>query len=221
VAEVRIPLPFREALSLLAALDDDTARRMVDDVSAAPSFLSVAQLQDVVRRTFPEDQQVEADRVVPAILSLRRATRVSTTDNVAEAASRSVDLKLGAAERKRLHGLLAELLPLPAFRSTGTAIELLTQNERNYQSARVLTDIRPVFAEEVSDRPSGAVIVQTLQLQTWGVGTDPEMLHVAMDEFDLREIRDVIDRALAKTATLKTLLEEQDMTHFELDKRED
>jgi hypothetical protein len=221
VAEVAIPLPFRRALSALAALDDDAAQQLIDGISSAGPFQSVAHLQDITRAAFPEDEEDDAERLVPAILSLRGAARLASDARVAEVASKSVDLDLDADARERLRELLGALLPLSAFRTTGTAIELLTQNEHNYQSSRVLTDIRPVFPEEVSDRPDGAVIVQTLQLQTWGVGSGTETMHISMDESDLLEIRDVIDRAIAKTGTLKTLLDDQGMTHFELDKRED
>jgi hypothetical protein len=61
--------------------------------------------------------------------------------------------------------------------------------------------------------------VEVLQLQTWNRDGATETLYIAMDEADLIELRGVMDRALDKTATLREMLEEQELTCFELDER--
>ncbi len=61
--------------------------------------------------------------------------------------------------------------------------------------------------------------MNTLQVDTWDRDGNTDTLHVAMDEADLRTLRDVIDRALRKTATLRELLSQQKLTLFELDER--
>ena len=83
----------------------------------------------------------------------------------------------------------------------------------------MLTDIRPIFPQRVEDAPEGAVIVQTLHLDTWDRDGATETYHVAMDEADLRELRDAIERAITKTATLRELLSRTGLKVFELDER--
>jgi hypothetical protein len=41
-----------------------------------------------------------------------------------------------------------------------------------------------------------------------------------MDEADLRELRDDIERAIGKTATLRAMLDEQGVAYFQLDEKE-
>jgi hypothetical protein len=95
---------------------------------------------------------------------------------------------------------------------------LQTQNPRNFQSARIVTDIRPVFSDKVSAPPLGAVIVETLQIQTWTRDGSSELIFVSMDETDLLQLRETVDRALVKTRTLSTLLSDQNLPYFELEK---
>jgi hypothetical protein len=102
--------------------------------------------------------------------------------------------------------------------TTAVATDLQTQNPRNFQSAKIVTDIRPVFDDEVQARPRGAVIVETLQIQTWTREANIELIFVSMDEQDLTQLREIIDRALFKTKTLRTLLDEQSLPYFELEK---
>jgi hypothetical protein len=64
--------------------------------------------------------------------------------------------------------------------------------------------------------PSGAVIVEMLQLETWSSDGRTDTLRVAMDRADLLELRAAIDRAIKKTDSLRRLMEESGVAHFEL-----
>jgi len=220
VAEIGIPLPFVRSFLALEKLDDDTAHTLFERIAAADPFQPVGTLQAIFRDVFPSDQQTEAQRLVPALLSLRGQLRTTPAAQIAETVSNSVDLELGNEAREHLRDRLLPMLASAALSTTANALELLTQHDRNYQTSRVVTDIRPVFADDVNDRPEGAVIVDTLQLHTWDRAGRAEMLAVAMDEVDLRELRDVIDRALAKASTLRGFLAEQEITCFQLDTRD-
>lgn len=215
-----MPTPFRRALLLLEQLDDEHASRLTEVFSAAETFQPLGRLRALAREVLPSEQTAMADRLIPALLSLGGQLRGTPPEQVAEAVAGSADLELAPDARERLRGRVLALLNSRAIATTASAVELLTQHERNYQTARVFTDIRPVFQERVTDPPTGAVIVEMLQIQTWDREGEGETLYVAMDESDLIELREVVNRALEKTATLRRFLTEQDMAYFELDKRE-
>ena len=215
----RIPVPFREPLQDLAELGDTGAQRLIDAVASADAFQPVQRLQETVRSSLSEAPKPEASWLVSVLLSLSTQFRPTPPGEVATAVSESPALELEADARDRLRERLSALLMAEAIRSTSSAVDLLTQHDRNYHTARILTDIRPVFPEEVSQQPTGAVIVEVLQLQVWDRDGEAETLHIAMDEPDLEELKQVVDRALAKTQTLREFLERQGVTYFELDKR--
>ena len=109
------------------------------------------------------------------------------------------------------------LLETAAIGTTAIAVDLQTQHARNYQQARILTDIRPVFPDAIDEAPTGAVIVEVLQIQTWTRDGESETLVVALDEKDLTQLEQVVDRALKKTATLRRFLEKAELTYFQLE----
>jgi hypothetical protein len=123
--------------------------------------------------------------------------------------SESTDLNLDDAEREALRTRAQAILDTDVFATTGVATDLQTQHERNYQSARIVTDVRPVFQDALDKAPDGAVIVETLQIQTWSRNGDSQLMFVSMDEVDLRQLQSIIQRALDKTETLKAFLAER------------
>ncbi len=137
---------------------------------------------------------------------------------LARSISLSPDLELDETETAALEQRLDELLQIEAVESTAHAIEILTQNPRNYGSARVLTDVRHVFSRDVREPPRGATIVEVLQLHTWSPNGTSDTTYVAMDEADLMELGAVVDRALKKTTTLRKAMQDQQLTYFQLDR---
>lgn len=194
-------------------------QRLVEGFASVATFQQITDLQRVIYEVFPSDRQRDAEQLVPGLLSLIGQLRGTPVERIAKAVSQSADLDLDDPGRARLSERLVPLLSSGALSSTANALELLTQHERNFSGARVVTDIRPIFSRTVEDPPEGAVIVQTLQLDTWDRDGASETYHVAMDEADLQELRAAIERAITKTATLREFLSGTGLTLFELDER--
>jgi prophage DNA circulation protein len=218
---VGIPRPFRVALQLLARLPDQEAAELVDLFGKERSFQTVSQLQALVPDTLSKADAAGAQALIPCLLSLGGHPRAADdAAGLASSISLSPDLELENAETAALERRLNELLKLPAIESTARAIEILTQNPHNYESARVLTDVRHVFSRDVGEPPRGATIVEVLQLHTWSPDGVSDITYVAMDEADLLELRSVINRALEKTATLRKAMQDQQLSYFQLDRDE-
>jgi len=218
VVGVGVPPAFRAGLRLLARLPDQEAGELLGRLTDAPSFQTVTRLEAVVPDALRARDAPGADALVTCLLSIgghpRAAEDVRT---LARSISLAPELELGDNEAEVLERRLADLLVIPAIESTAHAIEVLTQNPRNYGSARVLTDVRHVFSRDVTEPPKGATIVEVLQLRTWSLDGSSDTTYVAMDETDLKELRSVIDRALRKTATLRQAMEDHELTYFQLD----
>ena len=98
--------------------------------------------------------------------------------------------------------------------TVGTAAKagfILTQHERIFVGARILTDIRPIFHVDISEQPREAVIVHMLRL----IYRDSEGKHAeryfALDSNDVRGLKGMIDRAIKKEETLKGLMSRADV----------
>jgi hypothetical protein len=95
----------------------------------------------------------------------------------------------------------------------GTAAKagyVLTQHERIFVKARILTDVRPIFHSNVSEKPGSALIIHMLQM-TQRDNQDPhkvEDLYFALDSNDISSLKALLDRALQKEETLRALMTE-------------
>lgn len=220
MASIAIPVAYRDPLLRLARLPQEDADRLIEALAGAAAFAPVRELEKRVTDALAAEDGVVAGRLMSALLSLAGQFRTTMPpERLAEGLSASPALDLDADERNQLNTRLEALIGAKSLFTTASAVELLTQHDRNYQTARIVTDVRPVF-DDPSKAPAGAVLVQMLQVFTWDREGQREPVYVAMDRWDLEELRGVIDRALEKTRTLEEWLDKQGIVSFKLDPRE-
>jgi hypothetical protein len=217
VAQIWIPLPYREALTALAQLPEDTAARLVDALAGLEAYSPVSRIQEATASALGEDASPAERQLGLPLLALRGQYRQTSVEEIATRVSESTELELDPTARANLRSRAAAILATPVYATTAVATDLQTQNARNYQSARIVTDLRPVFQDDLDAQPSGAVIVETLQVQTWTRDGASEAIFVSMDETDLKQLKSTVERALRKTETLKVFLREKDLAYFELE----
>ena len=161
------------------------------------------------------DKPEAANRIMRPLLSLQAIIRQRglTADDVVEAVRQgleSSDPAWEAAELKRWRSVessFKELLVSPVARLVSTTLDLMYEYENLLQSARVVTDIRPVFSEDAS-RIEGSVVSHTLRLRYDSTEGD-HSISIAMDESDIRELEKQCKRALLKAQTARNLMVEQ------------
>lgn len=114
---------------------------------------------------------------------------------------------------RRLRTFLVAALSLE--RSLGTAAKagpVLTQHERIFAGARIMTDLRPIYHLDVSEKPDAAVIIHMLRItqrDNFGKHSDE---YFALDSNDIAAMKVIIDRAEKKEKTLKDIMENSGVT---------
>lgn len=210
--ELRIPETDHGGLAWLFRLDGEKRRALVESLKHVPPSLSPKAISaDVAARAgIDAEQAQEVLRVLRAMYFARRqsgATVEEFTEAVVTAAGQTgkAELRLTDDRRDAFKAELAEILKLDdGFGVWARALELMNEQERLYCSARILTDVRSVFRDDVTKTPPAAVILHTLRIEhhPGGRGDEYERTLVALDAADLRSLRRLIDRALEKEATL-------------------
>lgn len=117
------------------------------------------------------------------------------------------DLAVGADEVDRLRDKFERLLNIGAFNLLSKAKRLQRDGERLYCDAKIISDIRPVFATKPTDRPTAAVVTHTLKIG-YHEGGEHKEFHIILDCVDLGVLSDLVNRAQAKDTTLRGLLKE-------------
>lgn len=99
------------------------------------------------------------------------------------------------------------ILGIKTLNNISKALNLQRAGERIYCSATIISDLRPVFGQDVKSKPVAAVITHTLKI-SYHEDKDHKEFFVILDDVDLSKLEDVIDRAKQKSETLTNLLGE-------------
>ena len=119
-------------------------------------------------------------------------------------------------DKATLETRLAKIFELRRSLSVTTkALDVLTSHDRVFYTARILTDLRPVF-DESGDLIEAAVIVHNLRIH-YGQDDDHRDFYVALDTRDIQSLRDVLDRADKKARSLEELLRLSGVSYLDAD----
>jgi hypothetical protein len=113
-----------------------------------------------------------------------------------------------------LRDRLKRLLSLDAaIGVTAKAQSVMVDQDHTFCNVRILTDIRPIFSE--SGEASAAVIIHNLRIG-YHQDSKHQDFYVALDTDDIKKLKEAIERAEKKTATLQGLLKRSNVTYLEV-----
>lgn len=219
---LRIPSRYQPGLRALAEIPDDQAERLLAALTEMPSRLTTSRLAEHAREAVPELAH-EALDVLEAILSLvpflpedeDAAGRKDAATRLADDVSNSPDFDVGGEARAKLSERLRRLLVLEPVVLAARALDLVTEFDRVYHGARVLTDLRPVFGPDARLGAKAAALVSTLKIEAHEDDGRIRPYYFALDHADLLELKGVVDRALVKTLEMKRLAERLQLPYWE------
>ncbi len=217
---VKIPKTHKEPLRKLAGMDAASRARLIAAIQAANAALDPDDLIAQVKQEAGVDPS-SAGSIISMLVSMYRAA----DGNPHQFASDAVDAakeelegpKKDAEEWAAFTNDLATLLGLDgSLGVTAKVVDVRYEYGSVFCSARILTDIRPVFGSDPARSPLAAAIVHTLRI-THHAGESHEDFYVALDAEDLRKLRDQIDRAVKKESSLKAIIEKTPMKYLDSD----
>jgi hypothetical protein len=180
----------------------------------AANPLRADELLGEIKAALGAEQTGVADRIMRPLLGLQsmiRHKRIGPEEAVkaVREALQSADPKWTDAELRRWDALEQDfqaLISSPAVRRVSVTLELTYEYENLLQSARIVTDIRPMFNEDVS-AIEGAVISHTLRVRYDSAEGD-HSLSLAMDQNDIKDLQRQCERALQKATAAQRLMTE-------------
>jgi hypothetical protein len=210
---LRVPKTQQAALGRLVTLDAEhhqALSRVLANLAPASSLKSFAE-HVAEKMEFSSGEAFELVRVLANMYTVRDRERVAPAEflNEVERAAKEtekpelLDPPGGwAAARERIGELLSHTHSLGV---TAKAHDVLQEHERLFCDARVLTDFRPVFAADIGQTPDALVLVHDLRISYHEQDGTLKTVFIAMDSDSVEELRQVLDRASSKEATLERL----------------
>ncbi len=152
-----------------------------------------------------------------SLYSLQTYLKLSTpklAEQICEAMIESGDKELDlAADSEQFASYLSELLETRSLIISSKIVDVWVEHEHAFCSARIFTDLRPVFGTD-SSSPLATGTVHMLKL-SYHEADEIKEIYVAMDDSDVEKLREALDVATARGETLKSVLREAKITYFE------
>ena len=149
-------------------------------------------------------RQRDAIEFITEVEAARLAIDVSV-DQAAVDVSQADVYEASEPERQRLRAFLKAALPINSVRVTAKAWTLMVEEERNLHEARIVSDLRPIFGDDVDEGPAAWLIVHSLKL-TVHEGRDLREIFVGIDAADLEDLANLLEREAKKTRALRESL---------------
>lgn len=107
------------------------------------------------------------------------------------------------------------ILNIDAMKVAIKAIEVLHEHQYTLRDIRIMSDVRPVFGDNLSDGPAAAVIIHTLKIN-YKENEEEKKFYLAMDDNDLKLLKENIARAEEKAEGLRALLSKANVNYLDL-----
>jgi hypothetical protein len=217
---LRVPAPQISYIKMFLELPDEKIEGLLAAlVKAGPRF-NVFDLASEISVPSGLSEQLTLGIIqVLASLYLTRDWREPTEEFV----DREVFPALKRAQAFSAEKLDAQWTKLRKFliaalsleRTVGTTVKagtVLTQHERIFAGARIMTDLRLIYHLKVSVKPDAGVIVHMLKITQRDNFGHSKDYYFALDSNDIATMQEVMERAMSKEKTLKGIMENSGVT---------
>lgn len=222
MASIKIPDASQRTVMSLATQSDEEFGRFCEALSHAEPRVSKDAFLTKVAESFPEVEQGSVRRLANELFNinyLREELDLSPEEVVPLIVdeihrSASPEEPFSDEGKARLSSrLLSAITANPAIRLTAKAADVVTDQDRVFLRARVLTDFRPIFDDSASKVDAGA-IVHSLTIH-FAQDDDHKDFYVALDTSDLKTLREALERAEKKATALEAVAKRAGVVYLE------
>jgi len=226
MASFSIPKQIIAGFTIVATMPEETFNELISALNNVPLKMLQHRVIDLsgLRLTTlsPEDTKAMSDAFAPLYRSMAGGDIEPTqyakdiVASVSEESRDDADWVRSENQLSRFKERLIRLLTIPSLQLIAKAHDVLLEHAQTFSSARIISDIRPVFGANVEESPTAAVIVHMLNLVYFQAGERREFV-VALDTKDIQGLLDICERAKKKTNKLQLVIASANMTYIEVE----
>ncbi len=207
-----MPEGLRPGLRALIRLDPAQHTAVVEAASEIRPTLRRDDFTNQLASRLHGFSEAEVEQIADGLLGLVAGQIAS--DKSGEDFARSValfgELAVPADQVENVAHRLVEYLSCESLSVAAKALDIQSEQLATYGDARILTDIRPIFSADAKVKPGSALVTHALRI-SYFTSRRREDFFVAMDNDDLDDLQEALNRARDKAATLSQFLREANM----------
>ena len=203
---IEIPEPFRPTLERIALMPEADFQKVQQALTQLAPHVKP---EVMVKRATSKLDVPELGEIVKTLASLSLArTRFDVAlDDFVRDLTRTTK-----KEPALLESRLKVLLSIESLLQSARAFDVQHEYEKVFRSARILTDMRPIF-NAAGTEATGALIVHNLNI-SYTQNSELKEDVFAMDDEDVVELKRVLERAEVKSATLEAIIAKSGIPYF-------
>jgi hypothetical protein len=213
-----LPIPKRhlEGLNLLIGLPDSDASSLLKALESAKITSGSEEMASRIAekvRSIPVESLRKITALLYGLYHVREFSALNPNDFLRElmdAVKEHSDRKISNDEFPAIRQWLRSFMRIKTLENLSKAVVLQQRYERVFCEAKITSDMRPVFGDDIESTPVGAVISHILKISYHEEGKHRQF-YVALDQFDLGELEKAVKRAKAKNDTLENVLDKSDI----------
>lgn len=206
---IHVPDIFKPALNRIASMSDAELQQVREALANLKPHLK----PEVIVKTVADQGGVaDLGEIVQTLtsLSITRLRVDVPLDKFVHDVSRSFQPK---TEKSAIEERLKSLLSIEALVLSARAFDVQHEYEKVFRSARIITDVRPVF-NAAGTEATGAMIVHNLNVAYFENNEFKEIIF-ALDDADVIALKKILERAEVKTNTLEKLIGKAGVPYLE------
>ena len=210
---LEIPPGQKAALARILHFSQKERASLVDLLKESePSILGRKFVSGWVQKAkVPETEAAELFQLLASMyvsMDLSRQPTEKFVEDVTAALKASGDSTLRPKDGDwgSIQSFLSQVFSLETtFGVSAKATDIRSEYKHVFCTARILTDLRPVYGRDVEERPSAGVVVHEAKITYHDSGEEQTKdFYVALDNDDIQQLKKLLDRATRKEASLKT-----------------
>jgi hypothetical protein len=210
---IRIPERYQPGIAKIISLTDNACAELLSILNETPHSFNLDSIKESTVskiETIPESDFDEIMNSLDALYYINHQFDIPIQDfseQVLQAMAETgkTELQIQASLREPLRDRLTRLMSGKLLSIAIKSRDILHEHERTFGSARVLSDIRTVYTDNLENTTDGAVIVHMLKIHYIQDDQHKEFF-VALDTEDISFLTDTLIRAQEKEETLKAIL---------------
>lgn len=224
MASLSIPEPLLVGLMKIGTLSNESFRELLSALKNIPLKIRQHRIFEdwpLKLETLPQkDAKAIKDAIIPLYVG-RASGQVPVSnyvDDIADAlkeARGGVEWIQSEEVLSKFKERLSQLLSIDSLQLIAKAHDVLIEHAHTFSTARIISDIRPVYGDKAEEPPRAAVLVHMLNLTYFSSGERQEFI-VALDTKDIHYLMDMLERAKTKTESLKAVIASTNMTYMDV-----
>lgn len=201
-----IPEKFKEGFEDLITFKEELFDKLVRFFSEVKIGTGPVEFSKELKEHFPNQANLNLSQVLYSFGSLlNNKAEISNIELAKELTEAFNELSSEKINNDLLNARLCSLFQASNnLKITVKALELLKENDNVYTDSRILSDVRMIFNEDLTEDNNCALIMHNLRLNYLSNNEEKEF-YISLDLNDLKKLQKTINRAIEKDETIKNI----------------